>query len=145
MKPLFTVLLIPMIMHASGPFTLSQLQCLRTYVKSDVTLFDAPQLLNVQKMLDDAVRTLGFHTQTRDCPTLMIRIDAVGEKAPYALYTKIALGEEVSTQRKKPVETFVLSYEASDFVLTDEPKEALMDSAQYLIEEFVAHANEDKE
>lgn len=132
-------------LHASGPFTLSDIERIHIYVKNDSELFDDKDVKELQKRLLRVVQMLGLKAEQRDAPTLMLKIESISSESKHYLYVKLALGEDIVTKRKGETKVFSLTYDASDFIESEEPKKDLFESVDFLTDEFMAHFKEDNE
>ena len=144
-KTLLIAILLFSTLNAKGPFTLTNLECANIYVKNDSQFFDKSDVAEVKKILLQVVKDTKLRTAQRDCSTLMLKIQSIEAKPNYYIYTKLAVGEEIETHRTDKTESFALSYDSSDFFDTEEPKADLLESVQYLADDFVEHFKDDNE
>jgi len=132
-------------LHASGPFTLSNIERIHIFVKNDSELFDDKDVEELRRRLSKLVQTLGVKAEGRDAPTLMLKIESISDKKKHYLHVKLALGEDIITKRKSSTRVFALTYDASDFIESEEPKKDLLESVEFLTDEFISHFKEDNE
>ncbi len=132
-------------LYASGPFTLSDIKRLHIFVKNDSELFDEKDEQELRERLSKLVQTLGLKAEGRDAPTLMLKIESISDKKKHYLHIKLALGEDIITKRNGNTKTFALTYDASDFIESEEPKKDLFESVDFLTDEFISHFKEDNE
>ena len=128
-----------------GPFTLTNLSCANTFVKNDSDLLDKEDTAKIKGILNGAVEKIGIKTNGRDCATLMVKVESLTMEGHHALHIKLAVGEDLPTYRKEEVGTFGLSYDSADFIESENPKSDVLESVQFLADEFVAHFKEDNE
>lgn len=148
MRPFVLVLLslcFAYSLYASGPFTLSDIERIHIFVKNDSELFDDKDVEVLRAKLSKLVQTLGLKVEGRDAPTLMLKIESISDKNKHYLYVKLALGEDIITKRKNSTKVFALTYDASDFIESEEPKKDLQESVDFLTGEFISHFKEDNE
>jgi len=131
--------------YASGPFTLSDIERIYIFVKNDSELFDDKDVEKLKERLSRLVQTLGLKAEGRDAPTLMLKIESISDKNKHYLYVKLALGEDIITKRKSGTKVFALTYDASDFIESEEPKKDLLESVEFLTDEFISHFKDDNE
>lgn len=141
----FLSLLFISSVYASGPFTLSDIERLHIFVKNDSELFDEKDEQELRQRLSKVVQILGLKAEGRDAPTLMLKIESISDMKKHYLHIKLALGEDIITKRKGGTKTFALTYDASDFIESEEPKKDLFESVDFLTDEFVSHFKEDNE
>ncbi|MBU1657642.1 hypothetical protein KKG72_01140 [bacterium] len=144
-KPFFAIILLCASLQASGPYTLTNLECANVFVKSNSNVFDKEDIGKIKAILAKVIEVSKLQTNQRDCSTLMVKLDAIHAKPNYYIYTKLALGEEVITHRKDKSETFSLTYDSSDFTQSENPKVDVLESVQYLADEFIEHYKNDNE
>lgn len=132
-------------LYASGPFTLSEIKRLHIFVKNDSELFDEKVEQELRQRLSKLVQTLGLKAEGRDAPTLMLKIESISDKQKHYLHVKLALGEDIITKRDGNIKVFALTYDASDFIESEEPKKDLIESVEFLTDEFISHFKEDNE
>jgi hypothetical protein len=131
--------------HASGPFTLSDIERIHIFVKNDSELFDDKDVEQLKEKLSKLVQTLRLKAEGRDAPTLMLKIESISDQKKHYLHVKLALGEDIITKRKGDTRTFALTYDASDFIESEEPKKDLFESVEFLTDEFISHFKDDNE
>lgn len=131
--------------YASGPFTLSDIKRLHIFVKNDSELFDEKDEQELRERLSKLVQTLGLKAEGRDAPTLMLRVESISDIKKHYLHIKLALGEDIITKRNGNIKVFALTYDASDFIESEEPKKDLFESVDFLTDEFISHFKEDNE
>lgn len=131
--------------YASGPFTLSDIKRLHIFVKNDSELFDEKDEQELRERLSKLVQTLGLKAEGRDAPTLMLRVESISDIKKHYLHIKLALGEDIITKRNGNIKVFALTYDASDFIESKEPKKDLFESVDFLTDEFISHFKEDNE
>lgn len=131
--------------YASGPFTLSDIERIHIFVKNDSELFDDKDVEALKKRLSKLVQTLGLKAEERDAPTLMLKVESISDNKKHYLHVKLALGEDIITKRKGNTRVFALTYDASDFIESEEPKKDLLESVDFLTDEFISHFKEDNE
>ncbi len=144
-KALFLTLTLFGSLYAKGPYTLTNLKCANVYVKNDSQFFEKKDVEDARAILLKAVEEMKLKTAQRDCSTLMLKIESIEAKPNYYIYTKLALGEDIVTRRDEEVESFALSYDASDFFDTEEPHADLLESVRYLVDDFKDHLKDDNE
>ena len=132
-------------LYASGPFTLSDIERIHIFVKNDSELFDDKDVEVLRAKLSKLVHTLGLKIEGRDAPTLMLKVESISDKKKHYLHVKLALGEDVITKRKGDTRVFALTYDASDFIESEEPKKDLLESVDFLTDEFISHFKDDNE
>lgn len=148
MRPFFLALLslcLVSSVYASGPFTLSDIEGIHIFVKNDSELFDDKDVEVLRLRLSKLVQTLGLKAEGRDAPTLMLKVESISDQKKHYLYVKLALGEDIITKRKGNTKVFALTYDASDFIESEEPRKDLFESVDFLSDEFISHFKDDND
>ncbi len=143
---LFLALCLSSTLNASGFFTLSEMKPTHIFVMNTSNLLDKEDVGEIKKMLTELVESLGLKTEQRDTPTLMVKISSISADNKHFIHVKLAVGEDVITTRKGAVKSFALTYDSADFIQSEkDPKGDIMDSVQFLADEFSSHYSEDNE
>jgi len=132
-------------LYARGPYTLTNLKCVNTSVRSETTLLNDEDMQNIEIILVGAMKETKLQANKRDCPTLRVTVEILETKPNYYLYTRLHVGEDTVTKRNQKTETFALTYSASDFIQTQDIHYDVLESVQYLADEFVNHYDNDNE
>lgn len=143
---LFLALFLSSALSASGFFTLSQIKPTHVFVMNTSNLLNKEDVAEIKEMLTEFVVSLGMKPEQRDTPTLMVKISSITADKKHFIHIKLAVGEDVITTRKGGVKSFALTYDSSDFIQSDkDPKDDILDSIEYLTDEFASHYSEDNE
>lgn len=110
-------LLLALSLNAAGCWTLTGLKKSNIYVKNELSLLKTETLEKMGKTLTQN----GILMNQQDSPTLMLSLEEItAEEGYYYIYVKLSLGEDVQTFRKNKNATFALTFQATDFIETDE-------------------------
>lgn len=131
--------------YAVDPYTLTNLECANVSVRSKSKLFTQKDFKEIKTILLDALKEIGVNPHKRDCPSLRIYLEVIEEKPNYYLNTQIALREDVVTHRAESIETLARTYSNSHFIKTRDIHNDVLESVEYLSEEFVKHFENDNE
>jgi hypothetical protein len=143
---LFLTLCLSTALSASGFFTLSEMKPTHVFVMNTSNLLDKEDVDEIKKILTELVESLGLKPEQRDTPTLMVKISSITADKKHFIHVKLAVGEDVITTRKGALKSFALTYDSEDFIQSEkDPKEDILDSVQFLIDEFSSHYSEDNE
>ncbi len=126
-------------------YTLDNVKSLNLYFSNKSGFLDKIQKENIQTLVTTKLEKAGFVFGETDAIILVVSIEAVEVEGTFIVNTKLALGEEVRTKRKDKIETFALTYEAHDFMESDEPYEDTLESLNFLLHEFIAAHKDDNE
>lgn len=142
----FLALCLSSTLGASGFFTLSEMKPTHVFVMNTSNLLDKEDVDEIKKILTELVLSLGLKPEQRDTPTLMVKISSITADKKHFIHVKLAIGEDVITTRKGALKSFALTYDSEDFIQSEkDPKEDILDSVQYLVDEFSSHYSEDNE
>jgi|FLOH01.1.fsa_nt_gi hypothetical protein len=141
----FTFLFLYTSLYASGPFTLTNLECANISLKNKTQIFNEQDEENIIELLTEAVQETKIKVNQEDCPSFRITLRAIDAKPNYYLHVKLDLREDVITDRKDNIRTFALTYSASDFTQSQEIHSDVLDSVQRLVDDLVKHFNDDNE
>ena len=147
MRLLFIAFLSVLTLNATGFWTLTGVTKANIYVNNSADYLKPKTIIEIKKKMQSMLHQHGIQTQQQDSPTLMLSIEEIVEDDTHYVYLKLALGEEVKTFRKGGVETFALSYAASDFIDTDvsDLDEEVLGSVDFLLESFAEQFEDDKD
>lgn len=142
----FLALCLSSTLGASGFFTLSEMKPTHVFVMNTSNLLDKEDVDEIKKILTELVLSLGLKPEQRDTPTLMVKISSITADKKHFIHVKLAIGEDVITTRKGALKSFALTYDSEDFIQSEkDPKEDILDSVQYLVDELSSHYSEDNE
>jgi hypothetical protein len=141
----FIAIFISSTLYASGPFTLTDLECVDISVKNKTEIFDDNDIKKIKTILQNSLKKTTLKLNHIDCPSLRITLEAIDDEPNYYLYTRLALREEVPTNRKNNTPTFALTYNAANFIESETIHEDVLQSVKRLIYDFIVHLNSDNE
>ena len=132
-------------LHASGPYTLSKLECVKIQTRNKTQIFNEQDLLNIENLMKETLKSTELRINEMDCSPLRITLRAIEEDPNFYIYIKLNLREDVTTNRDTKTKTFALTYSALDFIKSQDVHEDVLDSVEALVEEFIKHYKEDNE
>ena len=141
----FMSIFVSSTLYASGPFTLTNLECVDISVKNKTEIFDNKDVVKIKNILESALKKTNLKLNKIDCPSIRITLKAIDNEPDYYLYTRLALREEVPTYRKNNTPTFSLTYNAADFMESEDIHADVLQSVKRLIYNFIQHLRNDNE
>lgn len=144
---IFLALLLALSLNAAGFWTLTGLKKSNVYVQNQLSLLKPETLEMIKEKMTKALQKNGIATEQQDSPTLMCSLEELSGDDTYFIYIKLALGEEVQTFREDKTATFALTYEATDFLETDEEamQKDILESLDFLLSQFSELYGDDNE
>ncbi|MCW8837956.1 MAG: hypothetical protein OQJ77_04340 [Thiovulaceae bacterium] len=141
------LLLLTYSLYAAGFWTLSGLDKANIYVVNKVDYLEASTVNIIRTKIKQTLEKESIKVNVQDAPTLMVSLEEIEGDETHYIYLKLELGEEVKTFRKDFTETFAITFQATDFIESDEQEldATVLESVDYLLAKFVEQLQEDKE
>ena len=135
MKIVFTLILLAFSLYAQTPFTLTKIAEL--YPLVEIHTDKVPQTYKAvfTKEIQEYAKELDISTKNYSQRTLAIIISRVAVGKSLVLKVRLLLGEEVK-RIDDGEEVFAITYQKADIIEVDDLDEDLVDSVDYLLEEF---------
>lgn len=146
MKYLF-LLLLTLSLHAEGFWTLTGLTKANVYVNNQLSVIKPETIATIKTKMTESLKKSGILVGQQDSPTLMVALEELsGDESNY-IYITLSVGEEVQTLRENKSGTFALTYDANDFIETDEEEldKDVIESVDFLLSQFSEHYEDDNE
>lgn len=143
----FLSMLFTFALQGAGFWTLTGLEKANVYVQNSVSSLKPDTIKTIKQKMSEMLHKEGIKTEQQDSPTLMVLLEEIEYDESHCVYVKLALGEEVQTYRAQREATFALTYAANDFidVENDELDDAILESVDFLLSQFVEQYEDDKE
>jgi len=147
MKSFLLLFLFTLYLQAAGFWTLSGVDKANIYVNNQLSTLKPSTIKTMKAKMEAMLKRNGIQTKMQDSPTLMFKLEEIEGEENHYVYVKLALGEEVQTFRKNRDNTFALTYDANDFidVESDELDEQVLESVDFLLEQFTELYEDDNE
>ena len=145
MKKIFLSILFSVSLFGASMFTLENVNNLKLYIDNSSDLINIEQIEHIKKTTEQKLKSAGIELNKVDASTFMIKIETLEIEESYAALVSIGLGEEVITKRKDKIQTFSWTYYTTDFMELDEPYKNILESVNYLVDEFLEAYEDDKE
>ena len=147
MKSFLLLFLFTLYLQAAGFWTLSGVDKANIYVNNQLSTLKPSTIKTMKAKMEAMLKKNGIQTKMQDSPTLMFKLEEIEGEENHYVYVKLALGEEVQTFRKNRDNTFALTYDANDFidVESDELDEQVLESVDFLLEQFTELYEDDNE
>ena len=144
MKIILTLVLLAFSLFAQTPFTLTKISEL--YPLVEIHTDKVPQTYKAlfTKEIEEYAQELHISTKNYSQRTLAIIISRVAVGKSLVLKVRLLLGEEVK-RLDDGEEVFAITYQKADIIEVDDLDENLVDSVEYLLEEFKDQYIEDNE
>ncbi len=141
------ILLLTLSLNAAGFWTLTGVTKANIYVKNELSMVNPNTIVKIKEKMNKMLKENGILTAQQDSPTLMIALEEISNDDAYYVYVTLALGEEVQTFRDDKSATFALTYDANDFLETDEEEldSEVLESVDFLLAQFSEQFEDDKE
>lgn len=145
MKKIFLSIIFSVSLFGASMFTLENVNNLKLYIDNSSDLINIEQINHIKKITEQKLKSAGIELNKVDASTFMIKIETIEIEESYAALVSIGLGEEVTTKRKDKIQTFSWTYYTTDFMELDEPYKNILESVNYLVDEFIEGYEDDKE
>ncbi len=145
---IFLTLLLALSLNAAGFWTLTGLKKANVYVENQLTLIKPETLEKIKEKMAQTLTKHKIAMNQQDSSTLMLSLEEIaGDDDLYYVYMKLSLGEDVQTFRKEREATFSLTFQATDFIETqnDTLNADVLESLTYLLDSFSELYEEDNE
>lgn len=144
-KVLILLLLMLSSLNAQSFYTLDNIKSLSLYMPNKAGYMDKEQKKNLKDSVIEKLKNAGFVFGKTDATTFMIKIESINVNDTEVIHIRLAVGEEVITQRPGKIHTFALTYLATDFMESDEPIQDTIESVDFLVSEFLEAYKDDNE
>lgn len=144
MKLLLTFMLFTLTLFAQTPFTLTKIKSLYPLVEIHTNKVPQSYKAEFTKTIQKYAKEMKISTKGYSGRTLAILISRVAIGKQLALKVRLLLGEEVK-RLDDGEEVFAITYQKVDMFEVDNLDEDLVDSVEYLLEEFKDQYKEDNE
>lgn len=144
MKFLFLIISVSTLILAQTPFTLTKFKSLYPMVEIYTDKVPNSYKSTITKILKEYTDELGINTEGYSDRPLVIMISriAIGDKL--TLKVALMIGEEVK-RLDDGAEVFAITYQKVDIFEVEDLDEDLIDTVEYLLEEFKEQYTEDNE
>lgn len=144
---LLLIFLLTYSLQAAGFWTLTGLEKANIYVQNDVAYMKVETLASIKSKMLASLKADGIITGEQDSATLMISLSEISNDDDHYVYIELALGEEVQTFRSDKSATYAKTYTGFDFIETDtdELDNDILESVDFLLDQFSEHYEDDKE
>ena len=144
MKHLLTFILFTLTLFAQTPFTLTKIQALYPLVEIHTAKVPQSYKAVFTKTIEEYAKEMKISTKGYPGRTLALLISRVAIGKTLVLKVRLLLGEEVK-RLDDGEEVFAITYQKVDMFEVDNLDEDLVDSVDYLLEEFKDQYIEDNE
>ncbi len=144
MKTLLGLLMATHLLFAGLPFNLENLTQMRLYIVNESEFIDTAKEEAIRAHVFKRLSDKGFVFGKRDSSTFFVKIESLHVNDSDIINTQIGVGEQSEVQRGKTIQTFAFTYYANDLIESQAPYSDMMDSLNFLIDEFLAQYEEDR-
>ncbi|WP_024955798.1 hypothetical protein [Sulfurospirillum arcachonense] len=132
--------------YALTPFSLEGLKSVNIAILNKGKLVSKQTIEKIKKDLTHSLTKLGIQTHTLEFSNFLIKIDAKKIKKKFAVHVSLLLVESVNPIRDKKLINTAITYQQSDFFITDELEDDVYESAvEFLLPLFEEQYLEEKE
>jgi hypothetical protein len=135
-------------LYGAGFWTLSGLDKTNaTYIQNKISYIKKETLDEIKNKIETTLKENSIKVNQQDAPTVMLSLEEKEGDEIFYFYIKLEVGEEVKTFRDDGTQTYAITYQATDFVESEEGEidEVVQDSVDFLLSKFVDQLEEDKE
>ncbi|WP_455755626.1 hypothetical protein [Sulfurimonas sp.] len=137
MKIIFFTILLSASLFSTSIFTVENVNNLKIYYANKSDFLNREQNKYIKTKTEEKFKSVGIELNKVDASAFMIKIESLEVEESHAVLVSIALGEEVLTNRKDKIGTFAWTYYKTDLMEIDEPYKDILESVDYLVDEFI--------
>jgi hypothetical protein len=130
-------------LFALTPFSLESLSSVNFKILNKNKALDEKTYIQLSKKIEEKLHDAGIQTQSKSFANLLLKIQSIKLDKTTVYNVSLTLVEDVSIPRDEEVKAIAITFSKSDFFETTSPKEELLESIDFLLDDFLTQHKEE--
>ena len=137
MKKLILILMLVNVSFALTPFSLEGLKEAKVKIIDKTKLIPKNTKLELTNKIIKQLKRVGLKTTTKLYSKILIKVNSIKINKTHALYISLFVIEDIRMLDDNSNIKMAITYKMDDFIDSNNPKEDIIESIEYLVSEFV--------
>lgn len=125
-------------LFAISPFSLENIKSVNVKILDKQKILDEKTYETLTNNVEKKLQEIGMRTQSKNFANLLIKIRSLESDTTTFLHVSLFLVEDVSIYREKETKAIATTYSKDDLFSSTSPKEDVIESIEFLLDEFLS-------